>query len=260
MQSAFKRHWREYLIEAWALGMFMVSVGVFVILLEHLASPVRQAIENGFIRRILMGIAMGLTAIGLIYSAWGKRSGAHMNPAVTLSFLRLGKISVEDAIFYILFQFIGGAIGLGIFHVFVQGYIAAPEINYAVTIPGAWGTLGAFGLEALMSFLLFGTILWASNTPRIANLGGVFAGIWLFIFISLEAPYSGMSINPARSVASALPAQVWTAMWLYVIAPPLGMLAATELYRRFIHPQDEQLACHMAGQDHGCKTYKREES
>ena len=171
--NAFRKHWREYLIEAWALGMFMVSVGVFVILLEYHDSPVRLAIENPFIRRVWMGLAMGVTAIALIYSGWGKRSGAHMNPAVTLSFLRLGKISRENATFYILFQFLGGVVGVGIFHVFLKPYIATPEINYAVTIPGAWGMTGAFVLEALMSFLLFGTILWASNHSRISNLGGV---------------------------------------------------------------------------------------
>lgn len=257
LTKAFKQHWREYLIEAWALGMFMVSVGVFVMLLEHPDSPVRQMIDSSFIRRIWMGIAMGLTAIALIYSGWGKKSGAHMNPAVTLSFLKLKKITRADAFFYILFQFVGGLVGLGIFYIWLRPYISVPEINYAVTVPGAWGIAGAFLLEGLMSFVLFGTILWASNTPRVSKLGGVFAGIWLCVFISLEAPLSGMSINPARTFASAFPAWEWRAMWIYFVAPPIGMLLATVLYERWVHPQGQDLDCHMSGQDHGCNTYQR---
>src|SRR5713101_2658420 len=105
-------HWPEYFIEAWALGMFMVSAGVSTLLLESPASSLHTAIPDAFLRRLLIGAAMGLTAIALIYSPWGRRSGAHMNPAVTLSFLRLGKIAPSDAVFYIFAQFIGGTLGV----------------------------------------------------------------------------------------------------------------------------------------------------
>ena len=59
-----------------------------------------------------MGAIMGLTAIGLIYSPWGQQSGAHLNPAVTLTFWRLGKVATWDALFYVLAQFAGGALGV----------------------------------------------------------------------------------------------------------------------------------------------------
>ena len=67
-----------------------------------------------------------------------------------------------------------------------------------------------------------------------------------------------MSINPARTFASAFPAWEWAGWWIYFLAPPLGMLLATELYSRILHPQDEDLECHMSGKDHGCETYLRE--
>ena len=79
-------------MEAAGLGIFMISAGVIATILEYPGWPVRQIIADPFWRRVLMGIAMGLTAIGIIYSPWGKRSGAHINPAITLTFLRLRKL------------------------------------------------------------------------------------------------------------------------------------------------------------------------
>jgi aquaporin Z len=104
-------HLPEYCIEASLLCCFMISAGLFGTLLEYPKSSVYQAIPNVFHRRILMGLAMGVTAVLLIYSPWGKRSGAHFNPAATLTFWRLGKVKRIDAICYLVFQFIGGAIG-----------------------------------------------------------------------------------------------------------------------------------------------------
>ncbi len=256
MIKAWKNHWPEYLMEAWGLGTFMVSAVVFTILIEHPDLGIRPLLESQpFLRRALIGLAMGLTAIGIIYSPWGKKSGAHLNPAVTLSFLRLGKISKENAVFYMLFQFIGGYVGVLLFQLILHSYTSSPYVNYAVTVPGSWGIIGAFGLEMLLSFLLFYTVVWSSNSPKVAPYTGVLAGVWLLIFIAFEAPYSGMSINPARTVASALPANVWTAVWIYFIAPPLGMLLAVEVYRRFHHDEKKPLKCHLSGKKHHCQTY-----
>ncbi|HEY9620536.1 MAG TPA: aquaporin, partial [Crinalium sp.] len=110
--ETLKKHLPEYLMEAALLGVFMISAGVFTILFEYPTSPVHQAIANGDLRRFLIGIAMGTMAIALIYSPWGKQSGAHMNPAVTLTFYRLGKVRSLDALFYVLFQTLGGLIGV----------------------------------------------------------------------------------------------------------------------------------------------------
>src|SRR6185503_6669737 len=107
-----RRNWPEYLIEGWALGMFMISAGVFATLLDYPGSPVHRAIDDPTLRRVIGGIAMGLTAMALIYSPWGQRSGAHMNPAVTLTFLRLGKIRRRDAFAFMLAQFAGGTLGV----------------------------------------------------------------------------------------------------------------------------------------------------
>src|ERR1700726_2736524 len=104
MRSAIRENWPEYLIEGWALGCFMVAAGVFVTLLESPKSPLYALLPSALLRAAILGLAMGLTAILLIHSPWGKRSGAHMNPAVTLAFLRLGKMHCWDAIFFVIAQ------------------------------------------------------------------------------------------------------------------------------------------------------------
>ena len=100
MLQRLREHWPEYLIEAWALGTFMVSAGVFTTLIEHPDFGMPDLVPDALLRRALIGLAMGATAVALIYSPWGTRSGAHMNPAVTLTFWKLGRVHGVDALLY----------------------------------------------------------------------------------------------------------------------------------------------------------------
>ncbi|MBI3246100.1 MAG: aquaporin [Deltaproteobacteria bacterium] len=217
-------------MEGIELGLFMISACLFVALLEYPPSPVHQALPDATIRRVLIGLAMGATAVAIIYSPLGQRSGAHFNPAVTLTFWRLGKIVSWDALGYTVFQFIGGTVGVVLSALVLGMIIAAPTVNYAVTVPGPDGLMVAFVAEATISFVQMSLVLHLANTQRFAKYTGYFAGLMVAMYISLEAPYSGMSMNPARTFASAFPAQLWTAWWIYFTAPPLGMLLAAELY------------------------------
>jgi aquaporin Z len=230
--NALRRHWPEYVMEGVELGLYMISACVFVVLLEYPISPVHQALPDPILRRVLFGIAMGIAAIGIIYSPLGQRSGAHFNPAVTLTFFRLGKVEFWDAAFYGAAQFIGGLLGVVLSALVLGELVAHPSVRYAATVPGMAGVGVAFLAETVISFLQMSLILRFSNTLRLARFTGLFAGAMIATYISLEAPYSGMSMNPARTFASALPAQIWTALWVYFTAPPLGMLLAAELYVR----------------------------
>ena len=232
MMGALRRHWPEYVMEAAELGAFMLSACLFGTLLEHPASPVRQALPDGTLRRVLMGMAMGLTGAAIVYSPWGKQSGAHFNPSVTLTFWRLGKVRGADAAGYVFAQFAGGMLGVAAAALALGGLLADPAVNYVVTRPGAAGILPAFGAEVAISFLLMTVVLRVSSHPRLASWTGVFAGCMVALYIVLEAPISGMSMNPARTFGSAFSAQVWTALWIYFIAPPLGMILASEAYLR----------------------------
>ncbi|MGE0682921.1 MAG: MIP/aquaporin family protein [Candidatus Binatia bacterium] len=219
-------------MEGAELGLFMISACLFVALLEYPASPIHHVLPHPTLRRVLIGVAMGITAILIIYSPIGQRSGAHFNPAVTLAFWRLGKVETWDTVFYTLFQFIGGTLGVLISALLLGMVITDSTVNYAVTIPGPDGVWIAFIAEFIISFILMSMVLRVSNTKHLGRFTGVFAGIMVATYISLEAPYSGMSMNPARTFASAFPAQLWTAWWVYFTAPPLGMLLAAELYLR----------------------------
>jgi aquaporin Z len=232
MTDALKRHWPEYLMEAACLGLFMVSAFVFGTILEHPASPVQRAISSPLLRRFLMGLAMGSTAIGIIYSSWGKQSGGHINPSTTITFFRLGKVAPWDALFYIVFQFLGGLTGALLASVALSAWVSHPAVHYVVTTPGNAGAGIAFLAESGSAFILMMVILNVSNNSRLHKFTGLCAGALVATYITIEAPISGMSMNPARTFASAVPAQHWTALWVYLTAPLIGMLAAAEVYAR----------------------------
>jgi aquaporin Z len=222
-------HWPEYVIEGALLGAFMVSACAFTVLLEHPSSPARAALPDPAVRRAVMGLAMGATAVALITSRWGQRSGAHINPATTLTFFRLGKIAGTDAAFYAVAQFAGAVAGVAVAAAALRGAAAHERVLYAATLPGDAGPAAAFAAEAAISFVLMGVVLAVSNAPRWNRLTPLAAGVCVALFIAFEAPVSGMSMNPARTFGSAAAAMRWDHLWIYFTAPPLGMLAAAEV-------------------------------
>jgi aquaporin Z len=232
LRAALQQHWPEYLMEAGELGSFMIAACVVVALLEHPASPLNHGIPDPLVRRVLTGTAMGLTAIGIIYSPWGKQSGAHFNPAVTLTFWRLGKVDRWDAALYVVAQFVGAVVGVLVSRAALGDLIAHPAVNYVATVPGASGADAAFLAELLISFGLMTVVLHVSNTPHLASYTGLFCGALVATYISIEAPISGMSMNPARTFGPALVAQACAGLWVYFTAPPLGMLMAAQVYLR----------------------------
>jgi aquaporin Z len=218
------------LIEAALLGAFMVSACMLGILYGYPSSPVRRAISSSFIRRLLGGISMGATAFCIFYSPWGKQSGAHINPSVTLTFLRLGKIRRWDASFYIAAQFIGAVCGVLLVAEFLRHEVSHPAVRYVATTPGPHGPLLAFLAEFVMATGIMSVVLHVSNHSRISRYTGACASVLVATYIIFEAPISGMSMNPARTFGSAFPSGIWNYFWIYVTAPVLGMLTASQLY------------------------------
>lgn len=223
--------WPEALLDGLCLALFMLSAAGFCALLEGTGSPVRAAIASPTLRRTLMGLAMGATAMALIHSPFGKRSGAHFNPATTLTFARLGRVGFGMTVGYVLAQFAGGVAGLALARALFGPVVASPEVHWVVTRPGAFGLLWAFLAETTMTFALMSIVLRVSQSRWNRHTAACVA-ILVATYITLAAPISGMSMNPARTFASAFLAGDLSHFWLYATAPLLGMLLAAEWFVR----------------------------
>jgi aquaporin Z len=219
-------------MEAAELGVLMLAVTALSVLLVRHGAGAQRAIHSTVLRRGLLAAGIGVTVATLIYSPMGRRSGAHFNPAVTLTFLRLGKVQRADAIFYVLFQLLGAVAGMGVAAVALGGQLADRSVDYAATVPGAWGTAAALAAEFALAFAFMSALLVTVNGPYGDRWTGVVAGSLIAVFIWIEAPVSGMSLNPARSVGSAVLAGHWEILWVYLVSPLAGMLLAAEAYVR----------------------------
>ena len=129
-------------------------------------------------------------------------------------------------------QFVGGIGGVALAATALRSQLADPHVNWVTTSPGASGIATAFIAELVISFILMLTVLTVSNTRRLNRFTALFAGALVATYIAVEAPLSGMSMNPARTFGSALAGSHWNALWLYFTAPPLGMGVAAAAYLR----------------------------
>lgn len=229
--DALRCHWPEYFVEAAGLCIYMMSACLFTTLLEYRGSVVGNTIADPMLRRAFIGLAMGMTFVSLIYSPWGARSGAHFNPAVTLIFYRLGKMAPWDAAFYVGAHFLGGLTGVLLIRAALGQAFGLPPVNSAVTVPGPGGPWVAFAAEFVISLTLMVIVLYTSNKVSLMRYTGLFSGLLVALYITFETPLSGMSMNPARTLATALPSGLQQGLWLYFLAPPLGMLLAVEIHR-----------------------------
>ena len=228
--TSLRLHWPEYVMELSEMGLYLLLTCVFATLLQHPASPIRHLLPNNLVRRACFGISVGLTIAAIVLTPWGKQSGGHLNPAVTFTFYRLGKVEFWDAIFYGVAQFVGATAGVAIASSLLLGAPGNPTIRYAATVPGVYGAGVAFIAEVAISSALMLTVLFASNHKVVSRYTPYFVGAVYAIFITLETPLSGMSMNPARTFGSGFRGRYWHALWVYFLAPALGMLLAAQLF------------------------------
>lgn len=177
-----------------------------------------------------MGLLMGATALYIFYSPYTAPSGSHINPAVTITFLRLGKICRFDALFYIIFQFIGGTIAVHLVSVFIGNPLTDMPVNYAVTVPGKYGVAAAAITEYFIAVMMMAMVLFTSQHSFLKKYTRVIAGCFVCLDVIFAGPVSGFGMNPARSFASAFPAHIYTAFWIYMLVPIAGMLSAAEIF------------------------------
>jgi aquaporin Z len=220
-------------MEVCEIGVFIIMVGALTTLFEYPGSALRQALPEPGTRRALRGCLVGATGAAIVYSPFGSRSGAHLNPAVTLTFLRLGRVAAWDAVFYVSAQFVGACLGIGVISLAIGSPFIQPPVAALATRPGTHGVGIAFAAELVMAFLLMLLLLACLSARRIAPLTGVLVGAVGAVYIFVAEPLSGAGLNPASSFASALREGLFDFLWVYFVAPPIGMLLAAEGYIRW---------------------------
>lgn len=234
MLESLQKNWLAYLMEAAGLGGFVALAGLVTIFLEHPDFPIKNLVTEDYaiLRRVPLGLVMG-AYIALIIFLFGERSGAHLNPAATWTFFRLGKINFTNAVFYTLAQFAGAIAGAHLLKYALNDYLAHPLIKFGVTEPKPPHTATeAFVAEFIISFVLLAATLFAASRKGWKKSIAWLTGALIAVYLVFETPYSGMSLNPARSFAASLAANEWRHLWIYFVAPVLAMLLAAELYRQ----------------------------
>jgi aquaporin Z len=230
MKAAFRMNWKHYLQEALGLALFMLSACFFSALLFSEKSASQNFIHGEMMKNVLMGISMGLTALFIFYSPWTAPSGSQINPAVTLTFLRLNKMCRYDALFFIIFQCIGGTSAVCVMQALMGSLLTDSPVQSAVTVPGKPGAGWALITEFIIAFVTMVMVLFTSHQKKMKQYTRLFSGILVCCWVIVAGPVSGFGMNPARSFASALPAGIWTSFWIYLIIPLAGMLSAAELF------------------------------
>ena len=207
----------------------MVLIGISAVALMWAPGSPVPPISNPTLRRLVTGILFAGGATLVVYSPLGQRSGGHINPAVTLAFWRMGQVSTRDALAYILAQFLGALAGA-----FAAGLALrelTPAVQYAVTVPGdGYSTVFALVAETIITFLLVFTIFVCVNKPAVAPRTGIIAGTLVALLVMIEAPVSGTSLNPARTLGPAVMVPMYRDIWIYFVGPCLGALIAVAAY------------------------------
>jgi aquaporin Z len=228
MMGALQRRWPAYLTEAAGLIVFMLGAGLFTTAFMHPGSPLHAAAGSPLARRAAIGACMALVTVAIIYGA--KRSGAHINPAVTLALLIRKRISRADAVWYVIFQFAGALLAPYLVLALIGDAFRHPEVKLATSAPGPAGPAAAFAAEFAITFVLMLAVLVCLDSRRLREWLGVIVAVLIGVYITVESPLSGMSMNPARSFGSAVAAAHWDGLWIYFVAPPLAAVAAVVLY------------------------------
>ncbi len=242
MPSSFwsKLHWQEYGAEFLGTA-FLIFVGLSAVVFDfsqHL--PLATLLPDASARRLITGLLFAGSGSLMAISPLGKLSGAHINPAVSLAFWVHGKMHRLDFLGYVVSQFLGATFG-ALLLVLVWRHYAA-DVTNGMTLPGTGYPLWqVFGAETILTCMLVFLIFLFVSSKQLMRWTPLMNWILVASMVWLEAPISGTSLNPARSIGPALVSGLWTAQWLYCVAPPLGALLAVGLFRVFTSEERDVL-------------------
>lgn len=185
-----------------------------------------------------VSLAFGLTVLTIVYSL-GHVSGAHLNPAVTLGLWAGGRFGAKEVFPYIISQILGGIAAAGILYVIATGNGSAigdfAANGYAEHSPGKYSMVSAIVTEFVMTFMFLIVILGATDEKSPKGFAGVAIGLCLTLIHLISIPVTNTSVNPARSISQALFVGGWaiSQLWLFIIVPIAGAIAAGAVYKIF---------------------------
>ncbi len=209
------------------------AIGTFVLVLIGVGSVSASKMATGGVDLLAVALAFGLI-VAAIVAASGHISGAHINPAVTISLLAVGKIGAADAVAYLFSQLLGAVLaGFACQLLLEPGAAAAGATQLHASVSPMQG----MALEAVLTFILVFVIFGTAVDMRAQKSPSLFIGLAVTVDILVGGPYTGASMNPARSFGPALAGGVWADHWVYWIGPLLGGSAAAVIYTFLFLPR-----------------------
>lgn len=186
---------------------------------------------------VIIALAFGISIIIAAYSV-GNVSGAHLNPAVSLAMLIDGRLSVTDFIGYVVAQVLGATAAAGLLVAFTGSNASLGTNGYGEA--SALGTnMGqAFLVETVLTFFFVLVILGVTAKAEFSKIAGLVIGISLMAVVLTGLPFTGTSVNPARSLGPALLAggTALAQVWLFIVAPLVGGALAALVHRALVRP------------------------
>jgi aquaporin Z len=222
-------HWPEWGSEFAGTAILLLG-GLSGLFLDFApGSGVATALPGESLRLLITGLILGATGLLVTVSPLGRRSGAHLNPAVSLAFWRRGHMHPHDLIGYVAAQTAGAITGTLVARWCWGARAAALDLGATRPSHGI-DTAAAAGIEAIMTFVLISGILLAVSSPRTARWTPLVAWGLVALLVWQGGDLTGASLNPARSLAPALLAPLTAGLWAYIVGPLAGSLAAVTAY------------------------------
>jgi len=209
----------------------LVFFGLSAVVFNFYAgSPMAHLIPNPTWRLLINGLCFAGSGSLVALSPLGRLSGGHINPSVSLAFWLGGKLRGRDLIGYVIAQMLGGMAGAWLLVLAWRNHAAS--VNNGMTLPGnGWALWFVFDCEVALTGLLVFLIFFFVSNQKLIRWTPLMNWLVVATMVWVEAPISGTSLNPARSFGPALLSGLWTAQWLYFIAPLLGGMLGLAAFR-----------------------------
>jgi len=219
-------------------------LGTFVLVFMGCGSAVFSNLLGVPLPFALVGIAFafGLSVLVMVY-AIGGISGCHINPAITLSMLVAGKISVKDSVAYIVVQVAGAIVGAGVLYVIALGnpvyslaLVGLGQNGFGIASPAGFSMLSAFAAEIVLTFIFLLVIHGSTSAKAPKGFAGLSIGLSLVLIHLVGIPITGTSVNPARSLGPAVilslaDTTALSQVWLFWVAPIIGAVLAALVWK-----------------------------